>query len=408
MSSTSERWTVLGGSFLAYMFDALELAILALALPHIREDLGLSLAEGGLLATATLIGIGVSSITLGRIADRYGRKRALMMSLAVFGMFTTAIAAAPGFWTILLLRFLSGLGLGGVWSAVSAYVVETWPQRLRGRATCFALSSSPVGGLLAAVLAPALLPDWRMLFFVSGLGAVLPLLVVGFAFDESKEWIAHRRLPVRAAEKGGPRQVFDRALLRVTLFGTLLATFALIGWWGTSTWLPTFLGADHGLSVSEIATFMIVLNLGNFAGCNVFGYLADRHGHRRVVATALLGSGVLLAVTVTQSPGALLLGSVAAFGICTSFFGLFGGYLAGLFPTEVRATGAGLCFNVGRGVSACAPFLLGSLASAGSLGTGLLVCAGFFLLAATTLIGLPPTAVTRAVAPRVAPARGGT
>ncbi|WP_405784756.1 MFS transporter [Streptomyces sp. NBC_01378] len=278
MSSTSERWTVLGGSFLAYMFDALELAILALALPHIREDLGLSLAEGGLLATATLIGIGVSSITLGRIADRYGRKRALMMSLAVFGMFTTAIAAAPGFWTILLLRFLSGLGLGGVWSAVSAYVVETWPQRLRGRATCFALSSSPVGGLLAAVLAPALLPDWRMLFFVSGLGAVLPLLVVGFAFDESKEWIAHRRLPVRAAEKGGPRQVFDRALLRVTLFGTLLATFALIGWWGTSTWLPTFLGADHGLSVSEIATFMIVLNLGNFAGYNVFGYLADRHG----------------------------------------------------------------------------------------------------------------------------------
>ncbi|GAA2417376.1 MFS transporter [Streptomyces coeruleofuscus] len=401
MSPMTTRWTVLGGSFLAYMFDALELAILALALPSIREDLGLSLAQGGLLATATLVGIGISSVTLGWIADAYGRKRALLLSLAIFGVFTAALAAAPDLWTFLLLRFLSGLGLGGVWSAVSTYVVESWPSGSRGRAVCFALSSSPVGGLTAAALAAALLPDWRLLFLVSGLGTVLPLVVVGVFFRESEEWLAGRRGAGRREERIRLGQVFSRGLIRPIAVGTLLATCALIGWWGASTWLPTFLGEERGLSVSAVSTFMIVLNLGNFVGCHVFGFLADRHGYRRVLVVSLVGSGVLLAVSATQFSTAPLFLAGAVFGIFTSFFGLFGGFLAGLFPTEVRATGAGFCFNVGRGVSACAPFLLGSLASAGGLGTGLLVCAGFFVLAAATLAGLPRTSSDSGVRTRL-------
>lgn len=114
------------GSFLAYMFDALEILLLSYTLPVIRDDLGLTTTQGGLLATATLLGIGVSSVTVGWLADNYGRKRALMVSLAVFGVFTAAILVVHSFTIFLLLRFVAGLGLGGVWGVVSTYVVETW------------------------------------------------------------------------------------------------------------------------------------------------------------------------------------------------------------------------------------------------------------------------------------------
>jgi len=178
----SGKWVVLGGAFVAYMFDALEILLLAFALPDVRAAFGLTPAQAGLLATATLLGIGVSSVTVGWFADNYGRKRALLCSLAVFGVFTAAIAMVPNFTLFLVLRFLAGLGLGGVWGAVSTYVVETWPAAQRGRAAAFVLSSFPVGGAVAAVLAGALLPNWRLLFFLAGVFVLVPIVIIGLFF----------------------------------------------------------------------------------------------------------------------------------------------------------------------------------------------------------------------------------
>src|SRR5690242_9634354 len=104
------------------MFDALEIVILSLALPAMRADLGLTVVQGGLLATATLLGIGASAVTTGRLADRHGRRRALLVSLGVFGVCTVLVAIAPSFEAILVLRLVSGLGLGGVWAIVVTYV----------------------------------------------------------------------------------------------------------------------------------------------------------------------------------------------------------------------------------------------------------------------------------------------
>ena len=146
------RWVLLGGSFIAYMFDAMEIILLSLALPAIREDLQLSPAQGGLLATATLLGIGLSSVLAGYVSDNFGRKTALIASLTTFGVFTAALAVVPNFEIFMLLRFIAGFGLGGVWGVVSAYVVETWPSESRGRAAAFVLSSFPIGGVVAAVL----------------------------------------------------------------------------------------------------------------------------------------------------------------------------------------------------------------------------------------------------------------
>ncbi|KIC79527.1 MFS transporter, partial [Pseudomonas sp. C5pp] len=131
------KWHVLIGGFIAYLFDAMEIVLLSIALPVIRQDLGLSINEAGALATATLLGIGASSILTGWYSDNFGRRNALIASLAIFGSLTSAIAYAHDLYLLLLLRFLSGLGLGGVWSIVSAYIVETWPPQQRARATSF-------------------------------------------------------------------------------------------------------------------------------------------------------------------------------------------------------------------------------------------------------------------------------
>ncbi|GAA5120327.1 MFS transporter [Pseudonocardia adelaidensis] len=192
------RWVVLGGCFLAYMFDAMEIILLSLALPAIREDLGLGAGQAGLLATATLLGIGLSSVLAGYVSDNFGRKRALIASLTVFGVFTAALAVVPNFELFLLMRFVAGFGLGGVWGVVAAYVVETWPSESRGRAAAFVLSSFPIGGVVAALLSGLFLPDWRLMFLVAGAGVVLPLLVVVPFFPESTAWTR-----ARAADAGG-------------------------------------------------------------------------------------------------------------------------------------------------------------------------------------------------------------
>jgi len=393
---TSVRWVVLAGAFVAYMFDALEILLLSYALPDIRATFGLSATQGGLLATATLLGIGVSSVTAGWFADNYGRKRALLLSLAVFGVFTAALPLVPNFAVFLMLRFVAGLGLGGVWGAVSTYVVETWPAAQRGRAVAFVLSSFPIGGAIAALMAGALLPNWRLLFFLAGAGVVVPLLIVGLFFTESAEWAEQKSTPVKVAE------IFSPALRRQTLLGTAVAALALFGWWGGSTWLPTFLHTDRGIPTATVALFMTVLNLGMFVGYNVFGLIADRIGRKYALLLSLAGVGLTLPLYVVAADRTALLWLGPLFAFFAAFTGIFGAYLGELFPTRVRATGAGFCFNVGRGVSALAPLTLGALATGAGLGTGLLVCAAIILCAAVVMTFLPNL---RSAAPVPVPAR---
>lgn len=365
------------------MFDALEILLLSFALPAIRAELGLTTTQGGLLATATLLGIGVSSVAVGWFADNYGRKRALMASLLVFGVFTAALAVVPTFTAFLVLRFVAGLGLGGVWGVVSTYVVETWPAAQRGRAAAFVLSSFPIGGVVAALLSGVLLPDWRLLFLIAGVGVVIPLVIVGLFFRESDEWAQQKSSPVRVAE------VFSPALRGRTLLGATVAGLALFGWWGASTWLPTYLQTGKGIPAATVSVFMLVLNLGMFVGYNVFGLIADRIGRKRALVLSLAGMALTLPLYVIAADRTTLMWLGPMFAFFAAFAGVFGAYLGELFPTRVRTTGAGFCFNAGRGLSALAPLTLGALAASAGFGVGLLVCAGFIACAAVVMTLLP-------------------
>jgi MFS family permease len=385
------KWSVLWVCFLAYTFDAIELVALTVALPTIRADLHLSTVQGGWLATMTLLGIGISSLTAGWFADNYGRKTALVTSLIVFGVFTAALALAGTYWLVMVLRFVAGFGLGGVWSAVSTLVVEAWPERQRARAVAFVIAAFPVGGVLASPAGSLLLPDWRLLFFVLGVAVVLPVVVVAVTIKESASWLEQRRADVgadgrRATVRLG--EIFAPGMAKLTVVGTIVVAFSQVGFWGVNTWLPTFL-ASRGLDIKHVALLVAANNAAMFVGYNVFGYVADKIGRKRTIMLTLVASAVMLPIYVlTRSQTALVwLGPLFAF--LASFGALFGAYLAALFPTRVRASGAGFCFNVGRGVSAFAPLALGGIATGFGLATGLIICAAFFVLSALTMIPLP-------------------
>ncbi|MGN5478581.1 MFS transporter [Cupriavidus basilensis] len=182
-----------------------------------------------------------------------------------FGALTMAISGATDWRQILFLRFLSGLGLGGVWSAAAALVNETWPAHQRGRATAFVLSSFSAGATVAALAAAYLLPahGWRVLFFLCGAAVVIAIGYVWLRVPESEVWLAQRfsgQSPRASAGRVSLAALFAPGLLRITLLGTATSALALSAYWGASTWLPTFLVKERGLDVTTMASFVAVLN----------------------------------------------------------------------------------------------------------------------------------------------------
>lgn len=286
-SPSTLKWRVLAGYFLSYMFDAVDILILAIAMPAISASLQIGPMQAGLLATATLLGIGMSGMVMGPLADRWGRRKVLLLSLGSFGALTMAVAGATDWREVLALRFLSGLGLGSVWGIAAAHVNETWPAHQRARATSFVLSSFSIGAAIAAAaaflpaarpwLARAVLRLWRGGRDRHGLRLALRARI--------ETWLADRQRKRAGAPQGaggqGVAPLFAPALLRVTLLGTMVSALTLAAYWGASTWLPTFLQKERGLETGTMARFLVLLNIGMFVGYNAFGYIADRVGKKK-------------------------------------------------------------------------------------------------------------------------------
>lgn len=386
------RWVTISGCFLCYAFDAVDFMILALALPVIVAEFHLSLGDAGLIGTAGMIGVGVSSVLLGWVADTCGRRPALIVSVLIFALFTVATAAASNWLDLMILRFLAGIGLGGVWGTVSAFINETWPRHLRARASAFVLSAWPVGFIFAALMAYAILPafGWRGLFFSGGLALVAVIYVMAFV-PESEEWRAGKARydSAEAASLLSIREIFINGRWRRTLLATGIAGCALTGYWGTNTWLPTYLVKERGLDPGSMTAFLIVMNIGMFAGYQFFGLLADRIGAKPTILLCFVATAVLLPTYALVRDLRLLLCCGPIVAMFFAYFGIFGTYFSALFPAHVRSTGAGFCFNVGRGISAFSPYFLGQLASYFSLSTAIALCGVFFLLAGLLMLLMP-------------------
>ena len=393
-ADTDARRALLAGMF-GWMLDAFDVMLFALVLPYVSADLGLTKAEGGVLGSVMLVAAAAGGVGFGWFADRFGRTRGLMFSVALYSVFTFACGFASSLWQFVIFRIFLGLGMGGVWTSGAALVSESWPSHSRGKALGFMQSGWAIGYAAAVLVSGFVQPrfGWRAVFFIGILPAFFTLWVQR-RVKEPAIWTAASR---SNAPSPGFLSIFKSGIGGLTLVLTLMNTCTLFAWWGFNLWLPSYLkspAAQGGADLTSAATtgYLFVMQAGMWVGYVTYGVISDRIGRKTTYVMYLLSAAVLLAVYVTvRNPTLLLvLGPCVAFA-ATGYFSGFGAVTAEIYPTSIRATAQGFTYNIGRLASAAAPYLVGTLADTRGFGQALLVCSAAFALAAVFWIWIPET-----------------
>ena len=386
-------WRALFAAQIGWMLDAMDFLLFTFAILPIQKEFGLSSATMGGLSSVALIASAIGGIAFGRIADRIGRVRAMTFSILLYSGATAGLATSHALWQLIMWRALVGLGMGGEWSCGSVLVAETWPAEHRGKAMGIMQSGWAIGAVFAAGLAALLLDraGWRALFLVGALPAVAAF-VIRRNVEEPPLWREREKVPSRWSE------MFDAAFRRRTIIATLLASSVLIAFWGVITWLPAFLATPvekggAGLTLTKSASWLILLQIGAFFGYISFGWIADRIGRRpaftafMIAATAVVP---LFAFGARSMAALLIIGPLVGY-FAHGYFSLFGAMLAELFPTRIRASAQGFCYNAGRLASAAAPYAIGAAAQRYGLGSAIAVDGLFFAVGAVLVWLLPET-----------------
>ncbi|OLC82519.1 MAG: MFS transporter [Acidobacteria bacterium 13_1_40CM_4_65_8] len=380
---------------LGWMLDSFDVMLYAMVLAALIEDptLRLSLGMAGILNSVTLLAAAGGGIAFGVIADRIGRKRALMAAVLIFSIFTAACGFAQSAVQLAVFRILLGLGFGGEWATGAALVSESFPATHRGKALAFVQSSWAIGYGLAALVNMIVMPlwGWRGVFFVGVLPALFTLWIRR-KVEDPPLWKS-----AAPAERGRFSMLFEPRTCRVTIAIALMNSCCLFAWWGLNGWVPAYLRLSPtqggiGLASSTMSWFVIAMQVGMWFGYVSFGFIADAIGRKRTYVIYLVTAAVLLPIYgFLRVPTALLLlGPLVAF-FGTGYFSGLGALVAELYPTTVRATAAGFCYNFGRIASAAAPYTVGSVAATRGFGVAFTIAGAAFLLAAVAWIWIPET-----------------
>jgi len=378
-----------------WLLDSFDVMLYSIVVAELVRDpaMHLSLQTAGILNSVTLIAAAAGGIAFGVVADRVGRKRALIAAVLIYSVFTAACGMAQSALQLGVFRVCLGLGMGGEWGTGAALVSETFPARHRGKALAFVQSSWAIGYGLAALVNLIVMPlwGWRGVFFVGVLPALFTVWIQQ-RVEEPKIWQA-----VEVAGRGRLGAIFEPSIVAVTLAVTFMNACCLFAWWGLNSWVPAYLRLPPGqggvgLSSETMSLFVIAMQVGMWFGYVSFGFIADAIGRK----TAYIGFVVIAAVLlplygVMRTPTALLvLGPFVAF-FGTGYYSGLGAIVAELYPTAVRATAAGFTYNLGRLASAAAPLTIGRVAETRGFGPAFTITGAAFLLAAASWMWIPDT-----------------
>jgi MFS family permease len=390
----AERNTLIAGSF-GWMLDAMDVMLYSLVLTYLILALGMTKDTAGLLNSLTLIASAVGGLLFGIIADRIGRVRALMLSILAYSIASLACGLSRTVPELAVFRFLLGLGMGGEWTTGAALIAETWRPGHRGKALGLMQSAYAIGEALAAVVVAVVLPlfSWHAVFFIG----VLPALFVLWIRRNVPEPALWRERKDAQKPKLPLTQLLQPQVLRNGSLATAMNACGMFGYWGLFTWIPGYLSlpvsqGGRGLSLLKTTSFFLVLCAGKWLGYAVFGFFADRFGRRKPYFAYLLVAALLVPAygAVRGSLWLLILSPCVAF-FGTGFFSGYAAIASEIFPGEIRATAMGFSYNVGRGISAAAPFAVGLVAVRHGFAAAFLILAGAFLLAAALALTLPET-----------------
>jgi MFS family permease len=392
------QWTVLFAAWLGWGFDVFDGLLFNYVAPNcVPTLLGLTIGSkvaqaatlrwNGILTSILLVGWGAGGILFGQVADRIGRTRTLMLTMLLYALGTALCAAAPNLWALIAFRAVASLGIGGEWAAGAAMVAEVVPERRRVEAGALLYTSAPAGLFLATFanfqiaggwLKGSPETSWRFVFLCGLIPAAVAFVVRMFV-REPDRW--------KEAAQGAPTprigELFTPATRPVTASGFAMALIALIAWWAVNAFIPTVstglaLATAKSGGLDKVGTLALVegwkktatyaFNLGGLIGTLLTVPAAKVMGRRAMFAIYYFLSGLAVLATfgLHLPPEARL---YMYFFIGLTVFGVFGSftyYLPELFPTRLRGTGAGFCYNVGRFIAAPGPLLVGMVAARGA------------------------------------------
>ncbi|RXS95803.1 MFS transporter [Acinetobacter junii] len=385
---TPFHWSILLWCLLIIIFDGYDLVIYGVVLPLLMQEWSLTSVQAGMLASTALCGMMFGAMLFGALADKIGRKNVILICVTFFSGFTFLGAFASNPFEFGILRFLAGLGIGGVMPNLVALTSEYAPKRIRSTLVGTMFSGYAIGGILSALIGSYLVESqgWQIMFLIAGIPLIL-LPVIWKFLPESLTFLvktgktdqAHSiiqkispeqnigintrlvlnedNVPTGSSVKGLFQQgrAFNTLMFWVLFFMCLLMVYAL------SSWLPKLMLAA-GYSLGKSILFLFALNVGAMIGSIGGGILSDKFHLKPVIMGMLMAGVVALIGLGFNSPAYVLYGLVTVAGAATIGTSiLLYSYVAQYYPLSVRSTGIGCASGVGRIGAIVGPILTGLL-----------------------------------------------
>ena len=379
-----------------WALDGMDFMIYPLVIGTIIKLWSVDPGTAGLAGTVTLLSSAIGGWLGGYLADRVGRVKTLQFTILWFSFFSLVCAMVQSFDQLLIARAVLGLGFGGEWAAGAVLMGEAIRPQYRGRAVGSVQSGWAVGWGLA-VLAQAILFSyfpaeiaWRWMFAIGALPALLVFYLRRYV-TEPEIATATRVKLAQSGDQPPLWEIFSGPILKTTVLASLMATGCQGGYYAVTFWVPQFLTKERHLSIVGSTGYLAALIIGSFIGYLVGAWLADRIGRRNLFLIFSIGA-IAVVLLYTQFPLTNEILWVLGFPLgffASGYFSGMGAFLTELYPTRLRGSGQGFCYNFGRGIGALFPFLVGALSTSTTLANAIAIFAvaayGVFFLAAFAL-----------------------